>query len=133
MDYIERVIALAHEIGCTVMTPEQAGFISEIGTVKSVRHQMQKLTDGEGGHVVREAYMVVCKVVRFTIRFADCVCCANRWNGQADMSELYHAKEKPLIVVTRSGAADFKQKRGWLIRVGYSEIYCSTKLRIAES
>jgi hypothetical protein len=49
------------------------------------------------------------------------------------MSELYHAKEKPLIVVTRSGAADFKQKRGWLIRVGYSEIYCSTKLRIAES
>jgi len=121
MDYIERVIALAHEIGCTVMTPEQAGFISEIGTVKSVRHQMQKLTDGEGGHVVREAYMVVCKVVRFTIRFADCVCCANRWNGQADMSELYHAKEKP------------KQKRGWLIRVGYSEIYCSTKLRIAES
>jgi hypothetical protein len=71
MDYIERVIALAHE--STVMTPEQAGFISEIGTVKSVRHQVQKLTDGEGGHVVREAYMVVCKVVRFTIRFADCV------------------------------------------------------------
>ena len=33
----------------------------------------QKLTDGEGGHVVREAYMVVCKVVRFTIRFAYCV------------------------------------------------------------
>jgi hypothetical protein len=28
MDYIDRCIGLAHELGCTVQTPEEAGFIS---------------------------------------------------------------------------------------------------------
>jgi hypothetical protein len=28
MDYIDRVIAMAGELGCTVQTPEEAGFIS---------------------------------------------------------------------------------------------------------
>lgn len=28
MDYIDRCIDLAHELGCTVQTPEEAGFIS---------------------------------------------------------------------------------------------------------
>jgi hypothetical protein len=28
VEYIDRVIGLAHELGCVVQTPEEAGFIS---------------------------------------------------------------------------------------------------------